>query len=124
MPGLQPGPGDPVGARRGSAPLPCLLFFPEGPQVVVVLEQLQDRLPALLVDELLQLAGRHPGRGGAGELVGQSGEHGFRDGERIVGRDRGIRCHEGSSFFRSGLASTSELRKKNPYCPGFGVSPA
>jgi hypothetical protein len=27
-------------------------------------------------------------------------------------------------FFRSGLASTSELRKKNLYCPGFGVSPA
>jgi hypothetical protein len=54
--------------------LPGLLFLPECPQVVVVLQQLQDRLPALLVDELLQLAGREPGRGRAGELVGQRGE--------------------------------------------------
>src|SRR5215831_14285529 len=94
--------------------LPGLLFFPEGPQVVVVLQQLQDSLPALLVDELLQLAGRERTCGRASELVGQRGEHGFRDGERIIGRDRGIRCHGGSSFLRSGLASTSEPRKKNP----------
>jgi hypothetical protein len=50
--------------------LPCLLLFPEGPQVVAVLQQLPDRLPALLVDELFQLAGREPGRGRAGELAG------------------------------------------------------
>jgi hypothetical protein len=45
--------------------LPGLLFFPQRPQVVVVLQQPQDRLAALLVDELLQLGGREPGRGGA-----------------------------------------------------------
>jgi hypothetical protein len=73
--------------------LPGLPFFPQGPQVVVVLQQLQDHLAALLVDELLQPGGREPGRGRAGELAGQRAEHGFRDGERVTGRDGGIRFH-------------------------------
>jgi hypothetical protein len=64
VPGLQPGPGDPVGAGRGSTLLPGLLFFPRRPQVVVVLQQLPDYLPAPLVEEVFQLAGREPGRGG------------------------------------------------------------
>ena len=119
MPGLQPCPGDPVGARRGSPLFPCLLLFPEGPQVVVVLQQLPDHLAALLAEEIFQLEGREPGRGEAGEPGGQRVEHGFRDGERVIRRDRGIRCHEGSSFLRSGLASTSEPRKKSPLLSGF-----
>ena len=54
VPGRQPGPGDPVGARHRGRMLPGLLLFPQRPQVVVVLQQMQDRLPALLVYELFQ----------------------------------------------------------------------
>jgi hypothetical protein len=48
------------------------------------LQQLPDYLPAPLVEEAFQLEGREPGRGGAGELGGQRGEHGFRERERII----------------------------------------
>jgi hypothetical protein len=37
-------------------------------------QQLPDHLPPALVEEVFQLAGREPGRGGAGELGGQRGE--------------------------------------------------
>ena len=77
----------PSGPGAGAGLLPGLLFFPGGPQVEVVLQQLPHHLPAPLVQELLQLAGREPGRGGAGELGGQRGEHGSRDGERVIRRD-------------------------------------
>jgi hypothetical protein len=40
VPGLQPGPGDPVRTRRRSPLLPGLLLYPGGPQVEVVLQQL------------------------------------------------------------------------------------
>jgi len=78
--------------------LPGLLFFPYLPQVEVILQQLPHHLPAPLVQELFQPGGRKPGRSGAGELARQRGEHGFRHGERIIRRDRGIRFHEGSSL--------------------------
>ena len=123
VPGLQPGPGDRVGTRRGSALLAGLLFFPRRPQVVVVLEQLPDYLPAPLVEEVFQLAGREPGRGGTGELGGQRGEHGFRDRERVIRGNRAVRCHEGSSSFGPDGVATSELRKKNPLLSGFRCFP-
>jgi hypothetical protein len=57
VPGLQPAPGDPVGARHRGAALAGLLFFPHLSQVHVVLQQLPQHLPPPLVQELLQLAG-------------------------------------------------------------------
>ena len=89
VPGLQPGPGDPVRPGHRGALLPGLPFFPYRPQAVVVLHQLAQDLPAPLVHEFLQLEGGHPRRGGAGELGRQGGEHASRDGERIIRRDRG-----------------------------------
>ena len=97
MAGLPPGPGDPVGSRRGRAVLPGLLFFPRSPEVQVVLQQLPQQVPAPLVQVLLELAGGHPGCGGTSEIPGQLGEHAFRDGERITAGNRVIRFHEGSS---------------------------
>ena len=55
VPGLQPGPGDPVGALHRAGMFPGLLFFPYVPQVEVILQQLPHHLPAPLVQELLQL---------------------------------------------------------------------
>ena len=66
VPGLQPGPGDPVSTLHRAGMFPGLLFFPYFPQVEVILQQLAHHLPAPLVQELLQLAGREPGRGRAG----------------------------------------------------------
>ena len=124
VPGLQPGPGDPVGTRRGSALLPGPLFFPRRPQVVVVLQQLPDYLPAPLAGEVFQLAGREPGRGGTGELGGQRGEHGFRDRERIIRGNRRVRCHEGSSSFGPDGVAPPNLGRRTRYRPGFAAFPA
>jgi hypothetical protein len=49
--------------------LPGLLFFPCFPQVVVILQQLPQHLPAPLVQEFFQPGGREHGCGGAGELA-------------------------------------------------------
>jgi hypothetical protein len=105
VPGLEPGPGDRVGTRRGSTVLAGLLLFPGGPQVEVVLQQQPQDLPSPLVQELFQLAGREHGSGRAGELGGQPVEHSSRHGERIVRRN----CPSGNGIaFRtvSGMAAT------------------
>jgi hypothetical protein len=80
VPGLQPGPGDPVRARHRGTALACLLFLPRCPQVEVVLQQLPQYLPSPLVQKFLQLAGRQAGRGRAGELGGQPAGQGLRRG--------------------------------------------
>jgi hypothetical protein len=95
VPGLPPGPGDPVGARDRGAGHGGLPFLPQGAQREVVFQQLPQHLPAPLAHELLGLVGGQPGRGRGGELAGQVGEHAFRGGERVTGRGRGIRCHGG-----------------------------
>jgi hypothetical protein len=54
VPGLQPGPGDPVRARHRGTALAGLLFFPHLAQIHVILQQLPQHLPPPFVQELLQ----------------------------------------------------------------------
>ena len=74
MPGLQPGPGDPVGARRGRVPGAGGLLLPRCPQVQVILQQQPQHLPAPAVYQVLELGCGQAGRGGAAELAGQRRE--------------------------------------------------
>jgi len=98
VPGLQPGPGNAAGVRYRSGVLAGLLFFPQFPQVVVVLQELQQHIAPLLVHELLKVEGGHPGSGGTGELAGQRVEHAFGNGERISRGNCAVRCHGGFFF--------------------------
>jgi hypothetical protein len=74
MAGLEPGPGDAVGARRGRVIAAGGLLLPRRPKVQVILQQLPQYLPAPLVQEFFELAGSQPGRRRPGQLIGQGGE--------------------------------------------------
>ena len=125
VPGLQAGPGDPVGARHRGPVLAGLLFLPHFPQVVVVLEQLFQDRPAPLVQELLQFGGREHGCRGAGELGGQHAEHVPGRRERIIRGNCAVRCHGGSFFLEVRIwLAPPNLGRRTRYRPRFAVSRA
>jgi hypothetical protein len=98
------------------AVLPGLLLFPRRPHVVVVLQQLQQDVPALLVHVVFQLRGREPGRGRGPPSPAASAVNMAREtANGSSGGTAGYAAIEG--FLSSGpdSVSTFEPRKKGPF---------